>query len=180
MNFTSRIVNSALLSFFVVFLMALIPQQEWYESKASPAPEDTLLKDVTAEKFQDVVDSYKGEKAVLINIWATWCAPCIEEFPHIVKLQREYPDELRVIFVSADFPESRDKAVEFLQDQNVDWTTYFKRGKDQPFIEAVSDSWSGALPFTKILSENGTVVASWEQAAEYEKFERNIKKAINN
>lgn len=141
---------------------------------------EPLLQDVTGEELQQVVNSYKGEKAVLINVWATWCAPCIEEFPYIVELQHKYQDEIQVIFISADFPDNRDRAKEFLEEQEVEWTTYFKTGKDQPFIEALSENWSGALPFTKILSEDGQVVASWEQGAKYEKFESNIKKAINN
>lgn len=175
-----RLTTKFLLAVFAVILMGWTSQQGWHESSEKTAPEDTLLKDVTANELQDVINSYKGEKVVLINIWATWCAPCVEEFPYLVDLQNAYGDELQIIFVSADFPDSRDRAIEFLKDQNVDWTTYFKTGKDQPFIETLSDSWSGALPFTKILSEDGTVVASWEQGAEYEKFERNIKKAINN
>lgn len=43
----------------------------------------------------------------------------------------------------------------------------YKTGKDQPFIEALSDEWSGALPYTKILNKDGEVVAGWEQGAEY-------------
>lgn len=176
---TSRL-TSLILSVFAIILMAWMPQQEWHASSKVTAPDDTLLEDVTPDELQQVVNSYEGEKAVLINIWATWCAPCIEEFPYLVELQQEYENDLQVIFVSADFPNNRDRALEFLKEQNVNWTTYFKTGKDQPFIESLSDSWSGALPFTKIIREDGTVVASWEQGAEYEKFERNIKKAINN
>lgn len=181
MIFTSRLTSLAM-AIVAVTLMARMPQQEWQQPSVVPASADTdtLLKDVTPDELQQIVNSYQDEKAVLINIWATWCAPCVEEFPYLVKLQQEYSDDLQVIFVSADFPDSRDRAIEFLKDQNVDWTTYFKTGKDQPFIEMLSDRWSGALPFTKIISENGTVVTSWEQAAEYEKFERYIKKAINN
>ncbi len=84
---------------------------------------DELLEDVTASELQEIIASYEGEKAILINIWATWCAPCVEEFPEIVELQRHYPDKLKVIFISADFPDSRDRALEFLKKQNVDWTT---------------------------------------------------------
>jgi len=137
-----------------------------------------LLKNATGAELKKAISSYKGDKAVLVNVWATWCAPCIEEFPYIVDLKQKYVDELHVIFISADFPGQRDKALEFLRKQNVDWTTYFKTGKDQPFIEALSDDWSGALPFTKILDQEGNLIANWEQGAEYEKFERHIKKAI--
>ncbi len=139
----------------------------------------TLLKDITPENINEVVNSYQGEKAVLINVWATWCAPCVEEFPEIVKLQRNYPDKLKVIFISADFPKSRQKALKFLKKQEVDWTTYFKTGKDEAFINAISEDWTGALPFSKILSIQGEVVDSWEQKASYKKFERHIKTAIN-
>lgn len=141
---------------------------------------DELLQDVTGDELTQIIESYEDDKAVLVNIWATWCGPCIKEFPDIVDLQRKYEDELRVIFVSADFPDQRKRAIEFLQKFNVDWTTYFKMGKDQPFIEAVSQKWSGALPFTKIIDKEGKVVTSWEKAAEYDKFEKFIKKAINN
>lgn len=138
-----------------------------------------LLKNVTADELASIINSYQGEKAVLINVWATWCAPCVEEFPEIVKLQRAYPEQLKVIFISADFDDSRDKALAFLKEQNVDWTTYFKTGKDQQFIEALSEEWTGALPFSKVVGIDGEVVASWEQAADYSKFERYVKTAIN-
>lgn len=161
----------------VMFALAVIPVNQASDPQASPGP---LLKDVTGDEMQEVINSYKGKKAVLVNVWATWCAPCIEEFPYIVELQRAYEDELKVIFISADFPDNRDQAKAFLEEQGVDWTTYFKTGKDEPFIETLSDNWSGALPFTKIINKEGQMVASWEQGAEYEKFEENIKTAIKN
>ncbi len=173
---------------FLCAIAVLIPQFSLAQTneispKVTPPaeiPSDAeLLKDITATELQDVIASYQGEKAVLINIWATWCAPCVEEFPELVKLQRNYPDELKVVFISADFPKQRDKALQFLKDQNVGWTTYFKTGKDQQFIESLSSKWTGALPFTKIIATNGDVVASWEQSATYEKFEHHVKTAIN-
>ncbi len=148
--------------------------------QAQTEADESLLRDVSGNELTEIIDSYQGDKAVLVNVWATWCAPCIEEFPYLVELQQKYQDQLQVVFVSADFPAQRNRALEFLRDQNVDWTTYFKTGKDQPFIEALSDQWSGALPFTKVLDKQGKLVGSWEQGAEYEKFERFIKKAINN
>jgi len=159
-------------------MMVIVPIHQSYSAPTTTA-EDTLLKDVTGSELQKIIDSYKGEKVVLVNIWATWCAPCVKEFPEIVKLQRNYPDNLKVIFVSADFPQQRDEALNFLKKQEVDWTTYFKTGKDQPFIESLSQEWTGALPFTKVIDMNGDLVASWEQSASYEKFEHHVKTAIN-
>lgn len=141
--------------------------------------EPALLKDADGDEIQDVIDSYEGEKAVLVNVWATWCAPCVEEFPEIVEIQRKYADKLQVVFISADFPENRDDALEFLKKHDVDWTTYFKTGKDEPFINAISQEWSGALPFTKVVDIEGNVIAHWENKASFDTFDKHVKQAIN-
>lgn len=166
--------------FFVGIVFFAMPTLSFAQnSNTQASSSEHLLQDVTGGELQNIIDSYRKDKAVLVNVWATWCAPCIEEFPDIVELQRVYEDKLQVVFISADFPDNRDRALNFLKDHNVDWTTYFKTGKDQPFIEALSDKWSGALPFTKIIGKDGEVVTSWEQSADYEKFEHHIKNAIN-
>ena len=159
-----------------VILLSAFTLSDNLQENANPDP---LLKDVNAEELRKVIESYEGEKAVLVNVWATWCAPCIEEIPDIVEIQRKYKDRLQVIFVSADFPDSRDKALQFLKEQNVDWTTYFKTGDDQEFIEVISDDWTGALPFSKILNKEGEVIASWEKSATFSKFDKHVKRALN-
>ena len=66
--------------------------------------EKTQLFPVTAEVLLEKISSFKGKKAVLVNIWALWCEPCVKEFPTIIQLNNENED-LEVIFVSADFEE---------------------------------------------------------------------------
>lgn len=148
------------------------------QNPADVADDGPLLKDISAESIDEVINRYKGEKAVLVNIWATWCGPCVEEFPYIVKLQKQYPEQLQVIFVSADFSGSRDRVKKFLNEHGVDWTTYFKTGKDEKFINTLEPEWSGALPFTKIYNKNGKVTDYWESSADFDKFERSIKQAL--
>lgn len=169
-----RSATSLTLSAIVISLFAAFTIPDSSENDMDP-----LLKDVDGKELQQIINSYKGQKVVLVNVWATWCAPCIEEFPEIVKIQRKYEDQLHVVFVSADFPESRDRAMEFLKKQKVDWTTYFKTGKDQQFIEAISKDWTGALPFTKVISKDGKVTASWENSASFSKFDKHVKQALN-
>lgn len=147
---------------------------------ASQSNGTIVLTDLAPEQIQDVVALYNAEgKAVLLNVWATWCSPCVEEFPDIVALKQKYDTQLAVVFISADFPEDRDRAIEFLRDQNVNWETYMKTGKDEPFINALSIEWGGALPFTKIYNKNGEIVTFWENKAAYETFEKSILLAIN-
>jgi thiol-disulfide isomerase/thioredoxin len=140
--------------------------------------EKKILVDTNATQLVDQIESYKGEKPVLVNFWATWCVPCIEEFPYIMKLKENYSDEFELIFVSGDFEEAKEEAKEFLKEQNVDFTTYYKTGKDNEFIQTVSETWSGALPYTVIYSRDGSISAEWEGKAEYEQFEQELLKVI--
>lgn len=166
-----KIYKSLLFGLFIALLGISSPEVQAQDSQQ-------LLMDVTGEEMSDIITSYEGKKAVLVNVWATWCAPCIEEFPDIVKIQRKYEDQLQVLFISADFPDSRDKARAFLKKHGVDWTTYFKTGNDEDFIESISGKWTGAMPFTKIIDKQGEVVASWENSASFSKFDKHVKKAI--
>src|SRR3974377_1788114 len=76
-----------------------------------------------------------GARAVLVNVWATWCPPCRAEFPDMVKVARDLRGEgLRMVFVSADFDESLPKARAFLADHGVDYLSYHKTGDDMVFI----------------------------------------------
>ncbi|MGM0589399.1 MAG: TlpA family protein disulfide reductase [Bacteroidota bacterium] len=154
------------------------PKEDPAEVQTGGEPE-TLLEPITASQIDSVVKQYRGEKAVLVNLWATWCGPCVEEFPHIVELQEKYEDQLKVIFISGDFTDPYVEVPKFLKEYKVDWTTYLKTGNDQEFIPAVDPTWSGALPFTKIYDKQGNVVARWENSADFETFHKHVKNAIN-
>lgn len=148
-------------------------------SVAAGSVQAQSLRDATADDILSIVGDYEGEKPVLVNFWATWCAPCIEEFPYIMKLHKKYENNFKLIFVSGDFEEAREDALIFLKQQGVDFETYFKQGKDHEFITEISDKWTGALPFTIVYNKQGEVSASWEGKAEFEKFESELLMVIN-
>lgn len=143
------------------------------------AQQDPVLVDAGADKILEVISDHKGQRPVLVNFWATWCAPCIEEFPFILELKKEYGDDFELIFVSGDFIDQRGDALEFLKEQGVDFATYFKTEKDNEFIKKISGQWTGALPFTIIFDVKGEVSISWEGKAEKEKFESELLRLIN-
>mgnify|MGYP003320099000 CR=1 FL=1 len=70
----------------------------------------------TSEQIISKIKSFSNQKAVLLNIWALWCVPCVEEFPMIVDLGKEH-DELEIIFVSADFHEQKSDVQKFLNEK---------------------------------------------------------------
>jgi len=133
----------------------------------------------TAESMNKHISSFKGEKAVLLNIWSLWCVPCIEEFPMIVKLDNEIKD-LEVIFISADFKDQIDDVIDFLNTFEVGYKSYIKDEKDDSFIMGINQNWTGSLPFTIIYSKkSGSVIDYWEGKKSESKFKSAIDIAIN-
>jgi len=119
-----------------------------------------------------------GARATLVNVWATWCVPCRQEFPDLVRLERAYREQgLRVLFVSTDF-DSLD-AVKFLAEQGVDYLSLFKVGDDMSFINGLSPKWSGSLPATFVYDATGRLVRFWEGRADYSRFEQAVLEALN-
>ena len=140
--------------------------------------EQIELVPVTAETLIEKISIYKGEKAVLVNIWALWCVPCVEEFPMIVKLQKKNND-LKVIFVNVDFEDQFQDVVNFLNDHNVGSISYIKKQKDETFINEMHDDWSGSLPFTLVYAKkSGNIVDYWEGKKEEKKFNKAIGLAL--
>ena len=106
------------------------------------------LRPAAVEEIEQAVRE-PGARAVLLNVWATWCGPCREEFPELVHLGRAYrPRGLRLVLVSADFADQAGAARDFLRRQGVDFTTFLKTGDDMKFIDRLEPRWTGALPAT--------------------------------
>jgi len=151
-------------------------------SVASCSPKtETVIKPVLPlqpEAIPALLTSFVGEKAVLVNVWATWCVPCVEEFPYLVRLREEFKDQVEVVFISADFPDQLTRVETFLQEQNVDWQTYINDGKDEPFILAIHPDWTGAMPATVVYDKNGRLITFFERPADYDTFKTHIHNAI--
>lgn len=140
--------------------------------------QSTKLINIDSQHLLDLIDSHKGKKAVFVNFWATWCAPCIKEFPSILNIQETYQNSVEVILVSFDFPQNRDRAVKFLKKKNVSFKTYFKNEEDEQFLNKMPDEWSGALPFTMIISKDGSQMVLLEDEQTYHTFETHVLEAI--
>ncbi len=125
---------------------------------------------ITFQNF-DELNAYiqnNSDKPLVVNFWATWCAPCVKELPYFQKLHQENPN-IKVVTVSLDL----DKQVEsklkpFLKKKNYSFvTTYMADKKFNNWISKVDENWSGSIPATWII--NGTKGLFVEQ--EFASFE---------
>ena len=98
-------------------------------------------------------------KPLMINFWATWCGPCREEFPDLVKLDAEYKGKIDFITVTLDFEEELNTGVpKFLADMKAQMPTFLLVTPDETAaIAAVTKEWAGALPFTVIYETKGSL-----------------------
>lgn len=96
-------------------------------------------------------------RPMLVNFWATWCDPCREEFPDLVKIANEYRGKIDVITVSLDDPAEIDGDVrKFLTEMQAQMPAYLLSTPDEDaVITSVSKEWGGALPFTIIFDRTG-------------------------
>lgn len=92
----------------------------------------------------------------VINFWATWCKPCVQELPDFEKLGLETKNtKVKVLLVSMDFKENlSDKVLPFLQKNNYKTECVLLDEIDgNSFINKVNPKWSGAIPATYVTKQ---------------------------
>lgn len=133
---------------FAAVMLALLTPQLF-----SKRPPNLELKNLSGKTTK--VSDLRGSIAV-INFWATWCAPCQEELPLLVKLEKEYARKnVRFVAVSADEAKNRAKLDRFVSAHQIGMEIWV--GADLDMLERAR--LGNELPATLILDEQGEVVA---------------------
>ncbi len=124
------------------------------------AQEEVSLQSATDAQVRDLVRNAGSNKLRLINIWATWCGPCVVEFAELIAINRMYRGrEFELITISADAPEMKDQAFAFLKKQQASARNYIFHVDDKyRLIEAVDKEWQGSLPYTIVVTPGGNPI----------------------
>jgi len=141
---------------------------EWSEKEVT-------IEEIELSKVKSLVNN-SSDKLRLINVWATWCAPCRIEYPEFVVIQRMFgARDFEVISISADKITKKDAALEFLQRKQSALQNYITLDDDKyALIEAVDPNWNGALPYTILLEPGGEVVYSHQGEVDFTELKKNI------
>ncbi|MGD9633481.1 MAG: redoxin domain-containing protein [Pirellulales bacterium] len=141
---------------------------KWSDKRKSAADslakwdeEPAELKTIDAAGLRELVAN-KSDKLRVINVWATWCGPCVTEFPDLVTIHRMYRNrDFELVTITADAPENREAALKFLNRQHASSTNYIF-DKDDPYAlaDALGVEWPGGLPFTLVVKPGGEVAYS--------------------
>lgn len=169
---------------FTLFAFASLITLSAYAQPSAPAvDEDTGAPPVMLLEggdIQPVLAELEG-KVVVLNMWATWCVPCVKEMPDLLKLREEYREKgVELVLLSMDDPEDLEsKVYPFLIEHQIKFTTYLRDGgKDMDFINGIDTDWSGAIPFTVIYDRQGNKRTTITGRHTFEDFEKYVKKAL--
>lgn len=134
------------------------------------------LEEINTEGIKKLVKNDDSDKLRLINVWATWCGPCVMEYPDFLDIHRMYgARDFEFVSVSADKLEKKDKALKFLKEKHSGVKNYIFKDEDiYKLIEAIDPKWNGALPYTLLVEPNGKVVYSIQGSIENQKLKRII------
>lgn len=121
-----------------------------------------------------------GQKVRLVNVWATWCGPCVTEFPELVEINRMYRHRaFEMVTVSANFPDEKKEVLEFLKKQQSSGKNLIFGSTDKyKLIEAFDKDSSGAVPLTMLIAPGGEVLYRHEGAIDALELKRLIVKSL--
>jgi len=108
-------------------------------------------------KLINLIEKRAGN-VLFINVWATWCVPCREEFPDLVRLADYYDGKnVDIIGLNIEYPDELESKVKpFLMKMNVNFKNYIHSFETQEnLINLFNEGWNGALPATFIYDKNG-------------------------
>jgi thiol-disulfide isomerase/thioredoxin len=113
---------------------------------------------------------------LVLNLWATWCGPCVQELPELVTVNRMYRGRpFKLVTLSVDDPEKRDEALRVLREHKVAARNLIYSGTDKDALAAAVDPlWPGPVPYTLVIAPGGKVL--YRKAGAFDPLE--LRRAI--
>ncbi len=130
-------------------------------------------------KLADFIN--KSDSILVINFWATFCKPCIEEIPYFEKIVNSYSNKkVKFLMVSLDLKDSYPKGItSFVKKNNyTNQVVWLNETNADYFCPMVDKAWMGGIPATLIVNNNTGYRKFFEQQLEADQFEKELKKAI--
>jgi thiol-disulfide isomerase/thioredoxin len=115
---------------------------------------------VSAEQIKALRKNATANKLLLVNVWATWCGPCIEEFPELETMVRMYAKrELEIVSLSINSPDEKNLVLAFLQKQHAFNRNLIYNGNDAgDAVKAFGTDWAGGAPYTVLIGPKGEIL----------------------
>lgn len=135
-------------------------------------------------KIEDVVNSFsaKNDTVYIVNFWATFCKPCIEEIPDFIRIVDKYKDQkVKLVLVSLDLPTYYPARISAFAKENKYNTNlaWLNETDADHFCPLIDEKWSGAIPSTIIVNNSNGYRKFVEDQMKPEDFETAIRNAVS-
>src|SRR5678815_1846746 len=183
MRFTKVVIPVALCILLLRF--AAPAQRKKYGRAAKPDTPLPVVSAIDTDALKGLITQQR-ERPLLVNFWATFCDPCRDEFPDLVKIDKDYrPQSLDFVTVSLDdIDQLKTDVPKFLSSMKATMPAYLLNVSDpEPAINFIDRRWQGDLPATYLYNEKGEVVyrhiGRVNTAELREAIEKAVKKAVS-
>src|SRR5215470_487838 len=148
---------------------------------AAPTTPAPVVSEIDTEALKALLKR-ESTHPLLVNFWATWCDPCRDEFPDLVKIDAQYRS-LGLDFVTVSLDDLKDIKTEvpkFLQQMKANMPAYLLNVPDpEPAITAVDPKWQGDLPATILYDTKGEVAFKHFGRVDLAELRSAIEKLVN-
>ena len=144
----------------IMLVSLAVPAQKKRGGAAKPRQPITKVAAIDTEELKGLLTQPR-QNPLLVNFWATFCDPCRDEFPDLVKIDHDYrPRALEFVTISLDdVSEIQNEVPKFLDSMKATMPAYLLNASDpEPAINFVDRGWQGSLPATYLYNEKGEVV----------------------
>lgn len=148
-------------------------QEISYKLKTTDGKEIKFKSTPTGFDFED----YKGKKAVLIDVFATWCPPCIEELPILKELREKYKDNFEIVSVLFEKDKPLNEVMDFINKYQIEYPVTVG---EENFVIAKDLGNVQKIPEMFLFSKEGKFVNKFVGKTKKETLESFIKVAIEN
>ncbi|HEV8444867.1 MAG TPA: redoxin domain-containing protein [Steroidobacteraceae bacterium] len=156
---------------------------EYAKYKEKWAAEPVTLEHADIDTLKAVRANADSGKLRFINVWATWCGPCVSEFDELVEHNLRFRiRQFEMVTISADSPDDEATVKDFLTKKHASMKNYIiPADKKDAYFDALDPAtvWKGELPYTLIVNEKGEVVYREHGALSFLKMRRAIVPELN-
>jgi peroxiredoxin len=151
--------------------------RKWREKVAK----EPVKLEAANEQVLREIRANKTDKVRLVNVWATWCGPCVAEFDELIGTNLRFRHrDFELITIAAQFPDEKDKVQRFLEKHHASTRNYFFADTDKyKMFEALDPEWKGGLPHTLLIAPGGEVLHRWTEELDFLELRRKIVPALN-
>lgn len=145
------------------------------------APAAEPLKQIGPEDLQSILEDEQGN-IVILNLWATWCAPCLVEIPDLQEVEADLKDSnVSLIGLSVDEPSFSTDHIAKLRDKRFpSFRTYARaQGDADDLVSVIDPAWNEVVPTTYVLDRSGDVHARIQGKKSFEEFRAAVLAALD-